>query len=133
STGLQIWRAWTDQTTEPFQIQRADSAEWTAIGIPGIEVRRLGVNVREQRVTMLIRMAAGTQYPAHRHGGLEEGYVVEGDLRIGSTVLHGGDFISSETHSIHEIQSTKGGCLLLIQSSQSDELLPDAPSTRMHD
>ena len=75
-------------------------------------------------VTMLIRMAPGTAYPAHRHGGAEECYVLEGDLHVGDDiVMHAGDYQRAEAGSTHPVQSTRGGCLLLLTSSLRDELV----------
>ena len=92
--------------------------------IAGIRVRCLSVDEGAERVTMLVRMEAGTAYPAHRHGGVEECYVLEGDLSIGDeTEMHAGDYQCMDHGSMHPVQSTRGGCLLLITSSQKDELV----------
>src|SRR4029077_15255305 len=92
--------------------------------IEGIDVRRLFVDEGADRVTMLIRMAPGTAYPAHRHGGVEECFVLEGDLEIGEEFeMNAGDYQRMDGGSAHPLQSTRGGCLLLLSSSRHDELL----------
>jgi anti-sigma factor ChrR (cupin superfamily) len=73
---------------------------------------------------MLVRMAAGTTYPSHRHAGDEQCFVLDGDLHVGEIVLHSGDFQLAPEESEHGPQSTVGGCTLLIVSSRNDELLP---------
>jgi len=134
----QVWKNWatTDAETDT-ETDRArpdgilyganDPAGFEATGIDGILVRRLAVDRAKDQVTMIVRMAAGTAYPAHRHGGAEECFVLEGDLRVGDRLLRGGDFQRAEAGSLHPIQSTDGGCVLLIVSSTTDELL-DEPS-----
>jgi anti-sigma factor ChrR (cupin superfamily) len=74
------------------------------------------------RMTCLVRMAAGTAYPRHIHAGPEECLVLEGELRVGDEMLRAGDYQRAAPGSHHPVQSTDRGCLLLIVSSLSDEL-----------
>lgn len=100
-----------------------DAGGWEPTGIDGIEVKRLAADPARRSATMLVRMAAGTSYPAHRHGGVEECLVLAGDLQVGERELKAGDFQRCQTDSVHPVQSTRGGCLLFISSSQDDELV----------
>lgn len=120
----QVWKAWR-ATGEPADMTvAARGGAFEPTDIPGIRVRRLFVDEEADRVTMLVRMDAGTAYPAHRHGGAEECYVLEGDLEIvGKQELHAGDYQRMESGSLHPIQRTRKGCLLLITSSRHDELV----------
>ena len=70
----------------------------------------------------MFRMAPGTSYPSHVHDGAEECYVLEGDLHVGDVVLGPGDFQRATPGSHHVEQRTDGGCLLLVNSSLSDEM-----------
>lgn len=126
------WRRWNKtapagSSTEGFGAGMyaitADEGSWTPVGIPGISVKRLATDPARRSVTMLVRMGPGTAYPRHRHGGLEECYVLSGELRVGERTLRAGDYQLCETDSIHAVQSTREGCLLYITSSQDDELL----------
>jgi anti-sigma factor ChrR (cupin superfamily) len=77
---------------------------------------------------MLVRMEAGTSYPAHRHAGFEECFVLAGDLEIegepgeAALEMRAGDYQRMEGGSRHARQSTRAGCLLFITSSREDEL-----------
>ena len=123
---VQPWRAWPAAVGQgPFTLARASDAAWEPTGFEGIETRKLFVNPEKDRVTMLVRMAAGTSYPPLRHRGPEECYVIEGDLRAGTLSMHAGDYKFADADSIDGLQSTDGGCLLLIVSSLHDELLPE--------
>lgn len=123
AAGVQPWKSWgvgeppehgvVFQTTTPF--------ERTAIA--GIEVRRLSLDVAADRVTIEVRMAPGTAYPAHRHGGVEECFVLEGDIDVGGIEMKAGDYQRVEAGSVHPVQSTREGCRLLIVSSLHDELI----------
>jgi quercetin dioxygenase-like cupin family protein len=127
-TDLQVWKHWRG-AGDSAAVIRGDivpgaDGVFEATSIAGIRVRCLFVDERAERVTMLVRMEAGTAYPAHRHGGVEECYVLEGDLSIGDeTEMHAGDYQCMEHGSMHPVQSTRAGCLLLITSSQEDELV----------
>jgi len=120
---VQPWKRWT-QESAPECLVPADDAAFEPTDIAGIHVRRLFVDEPNDRITMLVRMAPGTAYPAHRHGGVEECFVLQGDLEIGATTeLRAGDYQRMDVDSVHEVQSTRGGCVLLITSSRHDELL----------
>ena len=90
---------------------------------PGVSARRLFFDAAHQRVTMLVRMAAGATSPPHRHSGPEDCYVLEGDLDTGRRIMRSGDYEHSLPESVHATQSTRGGCLLFIVSSLGDEIL----------
>jgi len=107
----------------PFSFVRAAEGDWLPTPFQGIELRVLFTDEANDRVTMLMRMAAGSAFPSHRHGDVEECYVLEGDLLSGDVPLRAGDYQRAEAHSIHQGQSTRGGCLLLVTGSTRDELL----------
>lgn len=120
----QVWKDWdADAEVAGVFIQRGESATWESTAIQGVEVRRLFVDAARNQMSMLVRMAPGTAYPHHVHGGPEECFVLEGDLRVGEEVLRSGDYQRMAPGSLHGEQSTENGCLLLINSSLSDELL----------
>ncbi len=120
----QVWKRWSDTAPAPgMTFVPGSGADWEPTAVPGVEVRRLFVDRAADRATMLIRMAPGTSYPAHRHGGPEECYVLEGDLSVGDLKMKAGDYQRALGDSIHVVQSTVGGCLLLLVSSLNDELL----------
>lgn len=127
----QVWKSWTTDAPKPAEsgtdagFLDADASDFEPTNIEGIVVRRLSVDRAKNQVTMLVRMAPGTSYPSHRHGGAEECFVVQGDLRVGDRHMHGGDFQRAERGSVHPIQTTDGGCTLLIVSSTTDELLDE--------
>lgn len=118
----QVWKAWTQQPEEEVHVVRSSEQHWENVR-PGIWAKRLYVDAERDTVTMLVRMDPGASYIPHRHGGPEQCYVLEGDLRDGDLLVTAGDFQCAATGSVHGAQSTAGGCLLLIVSSLHDELL----------
>lgn len=119
----QVWKDWTDDAArrDTFVLRREDGT-WEAAGVPGVSVRRLFVDRGRNQMTALIRMAAGASYPSHHHAGAEECLVLEGDLWVGDMLLEAGDYQRMPPGSRHGVQSTRGGCLLLITSSLTDEI-----------
>jgi quercetin dioxygenase-like cupin family protein len=119
----QLWKHWPG-SARSSPVVPAREGPFEPTDIAGISVRRLFVDEAAERVTMLVRMQAGSAYPAHRHAGVEECYVLEGDLSIGDeTEMEAGDYQRMDTGSLHPIQSTRRGCLLLVTSSRHDELV----------
>jgi len=122
SAAPQPWKAWAEGG-EGASFRRHDEGAFEPTSSPGVTVRRLHVDRAGGRATMLVRMEPGSSYPGHRHGGFEECYVLSGDLRHGDRVMRGGDFERVDGGSCHGKQWSEEGCLLLIHSSLSDELL----------
>jgi anti-sigma factor ChrR (cupin superfamily) len=103
----------------PPALLRAAERHWLPSDVPGVEIAQLWLDVERRRHTTLLRMAAGTFLPAHRHGGPEECYVVAGDLRDRDLVLGAGDYVRHDGGTQHSL-TTRGGCLLLITASLDD-------------
>lgn len=124
SPTLQPWKSWSEAAPAVLSYVARETGGFEPTAVPGVSVRKLAVDREQDRVTMLVRMEAGASYPAHRHGGPEECLVLEGDLEVGEELrMRSGDFQRAEAGSVHPIQRTRGGCLLFITSSLSDELV----------
>jgi quercetin dioxygenase-like cupin family protein len=104
-------------------ISRAGEIAWEPVGIPGIRCKTLFVDSRRQYTTSLISMEPGANYPSHRHNDIEEVYLLDGDLVVEDVNMRPGDYCRSEPGSIHGAARTTSGVLLLVFSSQRDELL----------
>ena len=115
------WQLWAADPAGLPVLVHSDQGAFEATSIEGIQARKLFVDVETDRVTMLVRMRAGTAFPGHRHAGAEECYVLSGDLRFDEHVMRAGDYQFCPAGSSHSIQSTEEGCLLLLVSSQHDE------------
>jgi len=105
-----------------LHVVRRGEGNWETVA-PGVTARRLYFDPERESVTMLVRMEPGATYSAHRHALPEQCYVLEGDLFDGANRFRAGDFQCAAKGSVHGLQSTQAGCLLLIVSSPNDQLL----------
>jgi len=128
------WQRWSeergDSPQDELQVVRAAgdgrqpaASDWEPTGRQGVSARRLSVDASTDRVTMLVRMEAGTSWPAHVHADSEECYVLQGDLCVGDVSMHAGDYQRVPAGSTHPVQTTEGGCLLFISGSRSDRVI----------
>jgi anti-sigma factor ChrR (cupin superfamily) len=75
-------------------------------------------------ITTLLKAAAGSIYPAHQHGGVEQVYVIDGDMLFDDHALDTGDYEVSESDTRHSSIRTTEGCLALIIHSPHDKVFP---------
>jgi anti-sigma factor ChrR (cupin superfamily) len=101
---------------------RADEGAWQKTPFPGVEIRNLFVDKVTGTVTSLLRAAVGAVYPAHRHGGMEHVYVIDGDLIFDDHTLETGDYEVSRGSTEHSSITTKTGCLALIIHNEADKV-----------
>ncbi len=76
---------------------------------------------RRRTVTSLIIMEAGASISAHKHQGVEECHVLEGDFHLNGQALGAGDYHCAQAGSDHRDLYTKDGALLLVISGSSGE------------
>ena len=105
-------------------VVRADDGRWVSAGVPGITLKRLYQDRAAGTTTMLVRMAAGSRYPAHRHHQIEQALVLEGEMHVGDdVVLRAGDFQLATPSSDHAMQWTETGCTILLVASEQVDLI----------
>jgi anti-sigma factor ChrR (cupin superfamily) len=83
----------------------------------------LATNTHENRVSMLVRLAPGTEYPPHHHAGLEELHLLDGELLIGDRKLYPGDYNRAEAGSVDHRVWSETGCTCVLITSYHDVLL----------
>jgi len=100
---------------------RRAEPEWEDVA-PGISCKLLATDAQKHRVSMLVRLAPGTDYPPHRHGGVEELHLLDGELLIDDKKLHPGDYIRAEAGSVDHRVWSETGCTCVLLTSTRDEL-----------
>jgi anti-sigma factor ChrR (cupin superfamily) len=102
----------------------ASDGEWVQTPVRGVRMKILAIDRERDRVTMLLRGDPGATYPAHRHTGPEECYVIRGSLVVEGQLLRAGDFHHAEGASDHDALHTDEGVEVLLVAAASD-YLPD--------
>ena len=95
--------------------------EWEEVA-PGISCRLLSTDRERRRVSMLVRLAPGTEYPPHTHAGVEELHLLSGELWIDERKLYAGDYNRAEPGSSDQRVSSETGCTCLLTTSTEDIL-----------
>lgn len=108
---------------EGFLVVRAGEGQWLLTGDAGVSFKLLYTDSERGTFTTLVRMDAGAHIPAHRHLGVEQCLVLEGDLRAGDVSMSAGDFNCSLPGSVHEEIATTGGALFLIVGPERYEVV----------
>lgn len=100
----------TRQWTEP---------EWEEVA-PGISCKLLATDTEKDRVSMLVRLAPGIDYPPHSHAGVEELHLLHGELLIDDRKLYPGDYNRAEPGSADKRVWSETGCTCLLTTSTRD-------------
>ena len=100
----------------------AGDGAWIDTPISGVRIKVLAIDRARDRVTMLLRAEPGARYPAHRHSGPEECYVLRGSLNVEGRLLRAGDFHHAEGDSDHGETWTEDGVEVLLVAAASDYL-----------
>jgi anti-sigma factor ChrR (cupin superfamily) len=104
-----------------FLVLRAGEGEWRPTDDAGVSFKLLFADRERGTVTTLVRMEPGARIRPHRHLGVEQCLVLEGDVRSGRVGMTAGDFNCSMPGSVHEELVSDGGALLLIVSPECFE------------
>jgi quercetin dioxygenase-like cupin family protein len=97
-------------------------AEWREVA-PGISCKLLATDAERHRVSMLVRLAPGTDYPPHRHAGVEELYMLEGVLIVDDETLHPGDYRRGDPGDVDHRVWSETGCTCVLITSFHDAIL----------
>ena len=100
---------------------RCAEPEWHEV-VPGAFRKILVTNLEQDRVSMLVRIAPGTQYPSHRHHDVEELYLLHGEIIIDDERFYAGDYRRAEPGTADHNVWTDTGCTCLLITSLHDIL-----------
>jgi hypothetical protein len=95
--------------------------EWEEVA-PGIACKLLATDPERDRVSMLVRLAPGADYPPHRHADVEELHLLSGELWIEDRKLHAGDYNRAEAGSSDQRVWSETGCTCVLITSLRDTI-----------
>lgn len=95
--------------------------EWEEVA-PGISCKLLATDSERTRVSMLVRLAPGVEYPPHTHASVEELHLLEGELWIDDNKLYPGDYNRAEPGTDDRRVWSQTGCTCVLITSPDDVL-----------
>jgi anti-sigma factor ChrR (cupin superfamily) len=95
--------------------------EWEEVA-PGISCKLLATDSEKHRVSMLVRLAPGIDYPPHTHAGVEELHLLDGELWIDDRKLRPGDYSRAEPGTADKRVWSETGCTCVLLTSTRDIL-----------
>ena len=96
--------------------------EWKEVA-PGISCKLLATDTEKNRVSMLVRLAPGTDYPPHRHAGVEELHMLDVELIVDEEKFYPGDYRRAEAGKVDHRVWSETGCTCVLITSIHDVLL----------
>jgi quercetin dioxygenase-like cupin family protein len=87
---------------------------------PGITCKLLATDSEQGRVSMLVRLAPGVDYPPHTHGGVEELHLLHGELWVNDRKLFPGDYNRAEPGTSDKRVWSETGCTCVLITSTRD-------------
>ena len=98
--------------------------DWQPTRHSGIFVKVLRRDELSGDATVLIRMQSGCGYPAHRHVGIEEVFIMQGGYRDARGIRRAGEYFINEAGSTHHPIALDGAdCVLLAFAHGGIEIL----------
>jgi anti-sigma factor ChrR (cupin superfamily) len=95
--------------------------EWKEVA-PGISCKLLAHDADTHMVSMLVRLAPGTDYPPHTHAGIEELHLLDGELWIDDRKYYPGDYNRAEPGTGDKRVWSETGCTCVLITSARDIL-----------
>jgi len=89
---------------------------------PGIFCKLMATDTQRHRVSMLVRLLPGVEYPPHTHAGLEELFLLDGELWINDRKLYPGDYNRAEASTADTRVWSETGCTCVLVTSTQDIL-----------
>ena len=89
---------------------------------PGISCKLLATDADRHRVSMLVRLAPGADYPPHTHAGVEELHLLDGELWIEDRKLYPGDYNRASPGTGDKRVWSETGCTCVLITSTKDVL-----------
>jgi anti-sigma factor ChrR (cupin superfamily) len=102
-------------------VRQWDEPPWEEVA-PGIFCKLMATDTKAHRVSMLVRLLPGVEYPPHTHAGLEELFLLDGELWIDDRKLFAGDYNRAEALSGDKRVWSETGCTCVLITSTQDIL-----------
>lgn len=123
-----LWERLADRIAQeaggtPMSVRQEQYSEpvWEDVA-PGISCKLLATDTERDRVSMLVRLEPGGEYPPHTHAGVEELHLLHGELWIDDRKLFPGDYSRAEMGTSDRRVWSETGCTCVLITSTRDAL-----------
>ena len=99
---------------------------WRATRHAGVYLHVLRREEESGDATVLIRMEPGASYPAHRHAGVEEVFILQGGYRDRGGVHRAGEYVLNAAGSSHHptaLEDPAEDCVMIAFAHGGIEIL----------
>lgn len=103
------------------RMERYSEPAWEGVA-PGITCKVLATDGERHRISMLVRLEPGAEYPPHSHAGVEELHLLHGELWVDDRKLSPGDYNRAEAGTSDQHVWSATGCTCFLMTSTRDEL-----------
>ncbi|HEV2271270.1 MAG TPA: cupin domain-containing protein [Steroidobacteraceae bacterium] len=113
-----------DETGGKPMLARAEpysEPPWESVA-PGIACKVLATDNERDRISMLVRLEPGAEYPPHAHAGVEELHLLYGELWVDDQKLSPGDYRRAEAGTSDRRVWSATGCTCVLITSTRDAL-----------
>jgi anti-sigma factor ChrR (cupin superfamily) len=101
---------------------RLNEGKWRQFA-DGVFIKTLFVDRDRGTVTSLVKLEPGARFPQHRHLGIEQSLIIEGDCRVNDQVLTPGDYRCAEAGTIDTDLTTEHGTVFMIVAPKELEIM----------
>ena len=91
--------------------------EWRELPVNGARIKELSCSKENGTAVFILEMDPGARLPSHDHRGMEEAFVLHGDLQMRGQVLRAGDYMRAEPGTKHQDLYSEEGCRALLITS----------------
>jgi len=115
-------RIWAETRQLPLPaLPGSSDLAWQDVA-PGISCALLATDTARKRISVLVRLAPGVEYPPHGHAGVEEIHVLQGEARFDGRTLFPGDEYRAGPGACDRRVSSGNGCTCVLITSPDDVL-----------
>ncbi len=105
-----------------FRSVRFNEGRWKQVG-EGAFIKTLFVDQHKGAVTSLVKLEPGGRLPGHRHLGIEESIIIEGDCHVNGEVLMPGDYRRAMAGTTDSELTTERGTIFVLIAPREVEIL----------
>jgi mannose-6-phosphate isomerase-like protein (cupin superfamily) len=101
-----------------FKFTDSHQGTWRELPCGGARIKELSTT--SQVSMFLLEMDPGARLPPHHHEGVEEGFLISGDLQMSGKKIEVGGYMRAESGSQHPEVYSEEGCRALMVTSRDN-------------